>query len=30
MSRNDGKTTIGSIIYLAKEAWIKVGRWKKE
>ena len=30
MSRNDGSTTFGSIVFLAQQAGIKVGRWKKE
>jgi len=30
MTRNDGSTTFGSIIFLAQQSGIKVGRWKKE
>lgn len=30
MTRNDGSTTFGSIVFLAQQTGIKVGRWKKE
>jgi len=30
LSRNDGSTKLGSIVFLAQQAGIKVGRWKKE